>query len=101
MDRYYLDERVVTPLKAALDEDIEAGLYTGEFSYLAKSVSRKIGETTSPVLSSEEYNFLRHYVSDLLVTESRSGPYKRQEFSDEGLAPDQSRLQTGEASEES
>lgn len=79
MEKYYLDERIASTLKQALDEDIESGYYTGKFGHLANSVSRKIGETSTPELSPEEYGFLRSYIGDLLVTESRSGPYTRPE----------------------
>ncbi len=78
MEKYYIDERVLPAIRSALDEDIRLGYYTGRFEAQAKSVSRKIGSDASPELSSEEYFFLRGYVRDLVVTESRTGPYERE-----------------------
>ena len=69
MARYYIDSRFAPHIKGALDEGIEAGFYTGEFGRLATSISRKLGETNTPNLSPEEYQFLRTYVSNLIVRE--------------------------------
>ena len=97
MERYYIDTRVHLSLKVALDEDIELGNFTGRFLALASSVSSKIESTSSPFLTSEEYHFLRDYMRDLVVTESRSRSYEHPlEPHRERIARQDVQLRTGE-----
>lgn len=69
MEKYFIDTRIVPSLVSALDEDIELGMYTGEFLDQARSVSRKLGSLPSTGrldMSSGEWFFLRRYTSELV-----------------------------------
>lgn len=75
MEKCYIDTRFVGVLRQALEEDLAAGMYVGEYREQAQTLLRKLEKADSPMLTSGEYDFLRSYVRDLVVAESRTGPY--------------------------
>ncbi len=69
MDKYFIDSRVLPAIKAALDEDIGLGMYSGSFLASARSISRQLESTDRPTLTLEEGHFLQNYIKELVGRE--------------------------------